>query len=205
MKLTHTRDVINKLVPKYIKGKTLDIGGGTSKYRSIITPYVSEYLVSDLYPVQKIDFIEDARKLSHKDKTFDSILSFQVLEHIDDTKAVVKEMYRVLKYDGIAMVTVPFLCAQHGHPSDFHRFTVDGLRWYFEQEGFKVIEVGKQGSSFAVISELFRFAFLNPYKNHGRIKTAILTRIIKGLTKLDKCEILQNENIYGNVYIVAQK
>jgi len=205
MKLTHTRDVINKLVPKYIKGKTLDIGGGTSKYRSIITPYVSEYLVSDLYPVQKIDFIEDARKLSHKDKTFDSILSFQVLEHIDDTKAVVKEMYRVLKYDGIAMVTVPFLCAQHGHPSDFHRFTVDGLRWYFEQEGFKVIKVGKQGSSFAVISELFRFAFLNPYKNHGRIKTAILTRIIKGLTKLDKCEILQNENIYGNVYIVAQK
>ncbi len=205
MKLIHTREVVKELVPKYIKGKTLDIGGGSSKYRSLIIPHVSEYLVSDLYHTKGIDFIEDARKLSHKDKTFDSVLSFQLLEHVDDTHAVVREMYRVLKDDGIAIVTAPFLGAQHEHPSDFHRFTLEGMRWYFEKEGFNVIEAGKQGSSFAVISELVRFSFLNPYKDHSRIKRAVLIRIIKVFLKLDRWRVLENPDIYVNVYIVAQK
>lgn len=205
MKFIYTRDTVKELVPKYIKGKTLDIGGGTSKYRSIITPCVSEYLVSDIYKAPGIDFVEDARKLSHADKTFDSVLSFQVLEHIDDTRAVVREMYRILKDGGIVLTIAPFFGAEHGHPSDFHRFTVEGLRWYFEQEGFKIIETGKQGSTFAVISELFRFSFLNPYKKHGRIKRAILTRIIKALFKFDRWGFLQNPNIYTSTYIIAQK
>jgi len=205
MKLINTREVVKEFVPQYIKGKTLDIGGGTSKYRSIITPYVSEYLVSDLYQAKGVDFIEDARKLSHKDKTFDSILSFQTLEHIDDTRAVVKEMYRILKDGGVVITTVPFLHAQHGHPSDFHRFTTEGLKWYFEQEGFKIIKSGKQGSSFAVISELFRSSFLSPYKKHGRIKRAVLTRIIKFLLKLDRWGFLEDPDLYTNTYIIAQK
>jgi SAM-dependent methyltransferase len=205
MKFINTRDTVKEFVPKYIKGRTLDIGGGTSKYRSIITPCVSEYLVSDLYKEDGVDFVEDARKLSHRDKTFDSILSFQILEHIDNTQAVVKEMYRVLKDGGTALVTTPFICAQHGHPSDFHRFTVEGLKWYFEQQGFKILEAGKQGSTFAVISELFHFSFLNPYKKHGRIKRAILNRIIRVFIKLDRWEILENPNLYTNVYIVVQK
>lgn len=205
MKLINTREVVKEFVPKYIKGKALDIGGGTSKYRSIITPYVSEYLVSDLYPEKGVDFVEDARKLTHKDNTFNSILSFQTLEHVDDTRAVIKEMYRILKKGGVVLTTVPFIYAQHGHPSDFHRFTIEGLKWYFEQEGFKIIESGKQGSSFAVISELFRSAFLSPYKKHGRIKRAMLTKIIKIFLKFDRWGFLQNPNIYTNTYIIAQK
>lgn len=205
MKFVNTREVVKEFVPKYIKGKTLDIGGGTSKYRSIITPCVSEYLVSDLHKEDGVDFVEDARKLSHKDKTFDSILSFQALEHIDDTRAVVREMHRVLKDGGMAIVTAPFLGAQHGHPSDFHRFTVEGLKWHFEQEGFKIIKAGKQGSTFAVISELFHFSFLSPYKKHGRIKRAILNRIINVFLKLEKWEVLENPDLYTNVYVVVQK
>ena len=205
MKFINTREVVKEFIPKYIKGKTLDIGGGTSKYKSIITPYVSEYLVSDIYEGQGIDFIEDAKKLSHKNETFYSVLSFQTLEHIDDTRTVVKEIYRILKKDGVVITTVPFLHAQHGHPSDFHRFTAEGLKWYFKQEGFKIVKSGKQGSSFAVLSELFRSSFLNPYRKHGRIKRALLTRIIRVLLKLDRWGVLENPNIYTNAYIIAQK
>jgi len=205
MKLVDTREVVKALIPKYAKGLTLDVGGGTSKYRDIIDSYVDKYLVSDLYPLDGVDYVEDARKLGHKDKTFDTILSFQLLEHVDDTKAVVTEIYRVLKNGGIAIVTTPFLGAEHGHPSDFHRFTTEGLSWYFKEAGFKTLELGKQGSTLAVCAELLRFKFLNPYKKHGRIKTSIMTRIVKFLKKLDKSGILNNDSFYSNVYIVAQK
>jgi ubiquinone/menaquinone biosynthesis C-methylase UbiE len=95
-----TREVVEILVPKYAKGRTLDVGGGTSKYRGIIKKFVSNYLVADLYETEGVDFREDARKMSFPDESFDTVLSFQVLEHIDDTTATVREMYRVLKRGG---------------------------------------------------------------------------------------------------------
>ncbi len=205
MKFIDTRDVVRELVPKYAKGKTLDVGGGNSKYRKLIIPYVNEYLVSDLYPSPGVDFIEDARRLKQTDKTYDTVLSFQVLEHIDNTSAVVSEMYRILKDGGVAIVTAPFIAAEHGHPSDYHRFTVEGMRWYFEQVGFNIIEAGKQGSTFTMISELFRFGLLNPYKKHGRIKSAIINRILNIFKKLDKRGFMANSDFYTNVYIVAKK
>ena len=56
-----TREVVSHFVPLYAKGRTLDIGGGTSKYRDIIRKTVPEYLVSDLHETKNVDFVEDAR------------------------------------------------------------------------------------------------------------------------------------------------
>ncbi len=205
MRFVKTREVIQVFVPKYAKGKTLDIGGGNSKYREIIKPHVDEYLVSDIFQAPGVDFVEDARKLSHPDDSFGTVLSFQALEHIDDTHAVVREMYRVLKRGGHAIVTAPFIGARHGHPSDFHRFTLEGLCWYFESAGFEIKESGKQGGSLSVCAELLRFSFLNPYKKHGKIRRKIIRATVSFLVALDRRNYFANQDIYNNAYVVAVK
>lgn len=200
-----TKEVVAALIPTFAKGKTLDIGGGTSKYRATISPYVSEYVVSDLYDNPGVDVISDARDLSFPDQSFDTVLSFQLLEHVDDTAKVVKEMYRVLTSGGVAIVTAPFMGAQHGHPSDFHRFTPEGMRWYFQEAGFSVIEAGTQGSTLSVLAELLRFSLLNPYKTHGRIRTSIIMRTCSLLKSLDRKGFLRSPDLYTNTYLVARK
>ena len=41
------------------------------------------------------------------DNTFDTVVSFQVIEHIEDDALLLKEIHRVLKPGGIALLTTP--------------------------------------------------------------------------------------------------
>jgi len=45
--------------------------------------------------------------LPYPDNTFDAVILSEVLEHLDDDVAGLKEAYRVLKPDGVAVITVP--------------------------------------------------------------------------------------------------
>ena len=205
MKFIDTREIVQALVPKYAKGRTLDIGGGTSKYRGIITESVSNYLVADLYETG-VDFKEDARKMSFPEESFDTLLSFQVLEHIDDTSATVREMYRILKNGGHAIVTMPFLFPQHGDPADFHRFTKEAARFYFEREGFTVIELGSQGSTLSVISAMLRRMYFDHYTvGYSRLRSAFFTRVFRILKYFDRKGYFAHPDLYTNVYIVVKK
>lgn len=60
--------------------------------------YGSENCVFTLYDGQKIPF---------NDKIFDAVISFQVIEHVRDDKNFVSEIYRVLKNNGIFIITTP--------------------------------------------------------------------------------------------------
>jgi ubiquinone/menaquinone biosynthesis C-methylase UbiE len=66
----------------------------------------------------------DATRLPFKDNSFDRIIATEILEHIPDDKKAIAEMYRVLKPDGIAMVTVP----NKNYP-----FCWDPLNWVLER------------------------------------------------------------------------
>lgn len=65
--------------------------------------------------------------LKYADNTFDKIVCSEVLEHIDDHITATKELYRVLKPDGILGVTVP----NHNYP-----FVWDPLNKFREKIGF---------------------------------------------------------------------
>lgn len=49
----------------------------------------------------------DIRKIEEKDETFDIIICSHVLEHIKEDRAATKELYRVLKPKGVALIIVP--------------------------------------------------------------------------------------------------
>ncbi|MDG2300657.1 MAG: class I SAM-dependent methyltransferase [Acidimicrobiales bacterium] len=51
--------------------------------------------------------VGDATRLPFQDKTFDRIIASEVLEHIFDDEEALRELFRVLKPQGILAITVP--------------------------------------------------------------------------------------------------
>ena len=49
----------------------------------------------------------DGVKIPYEDSTFDTVVSFQVIEHIEDDANYVSEIYRVLKGNGTLILTTP--------------------------------------------------------------------------------------------------
>jgi hypothetical protein len=52
---------------------------------------------------------EDLTRLSFADASFDVLLSFEVLEHVPDYRAALRECARVMAPGGLALITAPFL------------------------------------------------------------------------------------------------
>ena len=94
----------------------------------------------DIYSGANIDIVASADQIPLADNTFDGLASIAVLEHVQFPELVVKEMYRVLKPNAIAFIEVPFMQPVHGAPSDFQRYTLEGLKTIFRD--FDVLECG---------------------------------------------------------------
>lgn len=79
----------------------IDIGCGNNKKKGFIG--------IDLATLKNVDIICNIEKegLPFKSKSIDEIFSSHFLEHVENTSTVIKEMYRVLKPNGIAEIIVP--------------------------------------------------------------------------------------------------
>jgi hypothetical protein len=86
-------------------------GGVLHNYLSKMDDYLcSEYFGDKYESGEMINNImhQDLMSLSFEDKTFDIILSTDVFEHIPDPYLAHQEVYRVLKWGGRHIFTVPF-------------------------------------------------------------------------------------------------
>lgn len=106
------------LAKPYVKGHLLELGCGEGRGVELLSPLAQSYLALD-----KIQEVIDRLKEKHpkvdfqqavfppfqtlEDNSFDSVVSFQVIEHIKDDKSFLKEIYRVLKPGGVAVLTTP--------------------------------------------------------------------------------------------------
>jgi SAM-dependent methyltransferase len=79
-------------------------------------------------------------ELPFTDNEFDSCVSDQVLEHIEgDPFKAFRESVRVVKPGGVVVHTTCLINPVHGSPSDFWRFTLDGLRLLAKDANTKVL------------------------------------------------------------------
>ena len=117
-------DLIERLMQK--SGKTnckiLEIGAADcdnwkilKKYGEV-TFYDSDRRMLEFAPVGSIPVIGSAEKLPFEDNSFDLILIFGLLEHLDDEHAALKEIRRVSKNNGCCIFYVPafqFMYSNH--------------------------------------------------------------------------------------------
>ena len=101
----------------YVKGDLLEIGCGEGRGIALLHDKVGSYSgldkISEVVASLAKEYPQASFKqsvippLPYPDGTFDTVISFQVIEHIKDDKAYLREISRVLKPGGIALLTTP--------------------------------------------------------------------------------------------------
>jgi SAM-dependent methyltransferase len=86
-----------------------------------------EYIGCDIRHGLGVDRIEDAHALSFADRSIKTILLLEILEHLPYPNKAIEEAWRVLDYDGVLVLSVPFNFRLHGFPTDYWRFTASGI------------------------------------------------------------------------------
>ena len=141
-----------------ISGKTLDVGCGAKQYENIFkktSDYVGIEIETELQKKRKVaDYFYDGKKIPFNNDSFDSILSFQVFEHIFEPKEFLSEITRVLKPGGHILITVPFIWDEHEKPYDFGRYSSFGIKYLFEKNNFQVIKYKKSTVGIECIFQL---------------------------------------------------
>ena len=87
-----------------------------------------EFIGTDARPGPGVDRIEDLRSLSFGEGEVGTALCIDTLEHCQDPLTACRELHRVLRPGGICAVASVMFFPIHSYPSDYWRFTPEGLR-----------------------------------------------------------------------------
>ncbi len=113
--------------------RVLDVGAGGRR----IAPGVITF---DAVAGPEVDLTGDIHRMPIDDATFDCVVCTGTLEHVRDPWQAVREMTRILRPGGVVHIDVPFMQGYHADPTDYWRFTLDGLRLLCN--GFEEIDAG---------------------------------------------------------------
>lgn len=102
------------------------------------------YIGLDMQAGPGVDKIINAENMSERLKDqFDLVICIDTLEHVKHPWLVIEEIYKVLKPGGLAYFAVPFRFGIHDYPSDYYRYTEEGMKILLEK--FKIIYSKGQG------------------------------------------------------------
>ncbi len=132
-----------------LSGTLLDIGGAGrgSHYRFLnLDPKVT-LTVADMVPQSGTDFVLDItkEKVPLPDSSQDTVLMFNILEHLPEHSRALSEVRRLLRPGGQLIGSIPFLVNVHPDPHDYLRLTREGLERLFSENGFSVLALEPVG------------------------------------------------------------
>ncbi len=112
----------------------LNVGSGSTRFRPTIKNL-------DIISGKGVDYVGSAENIPFKTASVDLIITQEVFEHIRDPQKALKECHRVLKQGASIFFQVPFIIGYHPGPTDFLRFTKEGIIEILEKTGFKVLQI----------------------------------------------------------------
>lgn len=121
-------------------GFILDAGAGLRK-----DPH-PKVINAEIYDYPSTDILCIGQSLPFRDNTFEAVLSFAVLEHVDNPFQCADELVRVVKPGGKIYVIIPFLQEEHGYPSHYFNCTRFGVAKLFERCRSKVQWLGRSNN-----------------------------------------------------------
>lgn len=112
----------------------------SSDFRSLCAAH--EYLGVDMSAGDNVDlvvdftqsFVEVDRALGSR--RFGAILCLSVMEHVSDIVSFANNLTAITAPGGILFLSVPFSWRFHGYPSDYFRFTPEGVKQLFPRFAF---------------------------------------------------------------------
>lgn len=160
---------IEQALQKIPSGKRiLDAGAGELRYKPFCDhlTYVSQDFgqydgsgdgkgsQTGFWDQSRLDIVCDIIDIPEPDASFDAILCIEVLEHLPEPVAALREFSRLLKPDGVLVLTAPFCSMTHLSPYHFHT----GFSRYFYEKwlpemGFKIEEITFNGNFFEYVAQ----------------------------------------------------
>jgi len=143
----------------HLSGKMLDFGCGNKPYKDTVN--VDEHIGLDIEESghdgsnYDIDVFWDGKTIPFEDGHFDCVLTSEVLEHIFEPDAALKEIHRVCKVGGKLLLTVPFTWNEHEVPYDYGRYTSFGLKHILDKHGFEIIHHTKTTNFVETVFQLW--------------------------------------------------
>jgi len=146
-------------VPKYARGRLLDLGCGKAPLLAWYAPHVSDATLVDwagsLHPNPLLNIVADLNEpLNLADESFDTVILSDVLEHIAEPSRLLGEISRVMTPDGTLLMNVPFYYPLHEEPFDYMRYTRHALARMSDKAGLGVVEIRSIGGAPEVLADV---------------------------------------------------
>lgn len=202
---------ITALAP-FIKGKTLDIGCGQKPYEKYFTS--SEYIGLEIDSPEnrrrkKADYFYDGKKFPFYDREFDSVIVNQVLEHVFNPDEFLSDIHRVLKEDGMLLLSIPFVWDEHEQPFDYARYSSFGLRYLLNKHNFEIIEYRKSVNDIRIIFQLINAYIYKKTATGNPVFNLLITMIFMSpfniLGELLSRILPANDDLYLDSIVLSKK
>lgn len=126
---------------RWLRGRVLNAGAGDRDISHLVDgEVVNQDIVEGLHNADNIDIFSPLHEIPVEDGHFDAIICNAVLEHVRNPHEVLAEFSRVTRAGGILYLAVPFMQPEHLDPTDFQRYTIDGLQELVRVHGYEVVE-----------------------------------------------------------------
>jgi SAM-dependent methyltransferase len=134
------------------RARVLDLGCGTSPYRALC-PGPAQWVRVDVVEEVQPDVVGRGEALPFRNAAFDLVLSTQILGLVEDPLAVGRELARVLRPGGTALVSAPAAWPYDSAAVE-HRWGVRELERVFPELAVREVRVlgGMLGLPFALLN-----------------------------------------------------
>ncbi len=204
--------------------KILDAGAGQQQYKKFCAHlnYVSqdfaEYNPKELMTgLQKtkwdygsLDVVSDIASIPCDDNSFDVLMCTEVLEHVVNPREAIKEFSRLLKIEGLLILTAPFCSLTHFAPYHFYSgFNSFFYKTELEANNFEILEIIANGNYFDYLAqEINRLPKISKQYSDVNLSPSVvnnLNKLKKTLKSLSQKDTNSSELLCYGYHVLAKK
>ncbi len=188
----HKSNVLLKLISRLYVRKVLDVGAGSGFFarQALNLESVESAVCIDIgYPSDREEVGANGKSIAYKrsckSEIFDLVMFMDVLEHVEDDKAMLVEYFDQIKDGGYVFVTVPafqFLWSSHdiflGHVRRYSKRQIDDL---------------VRGMGLSIIKSGYCYSAVFPIALVQRLLNRLLSKKLTSRSSLRKHSLLINE------------